>query len=94
MIEARHLREADLILCMEAGHVEALQVEFPDQAHKVHLITDLIGRPYGINDPYGGPMRGYELMYETLVDVIDTALGRIIALAEANAAGRMERVRR
>jgi hypothetical protein len=33
-------------------------------------------------------------MYETLVDVIDTALGRIIALAEANAAGRMERVRR
>lgn len=85
MIEESLLREADLILCMEIGHVEALRAEFPEQAHKIHLITEMIGRPYGVNDPYGGPMRGYEMMYETLVDVVDGGLERMIALAEENA---------
>lgn len=90
MIEEAHLRQADLILCMEVGHVEALQIEFPDQAHKVHLITDMIGRPYGVSDPYGGPMQAYETMYHDLVEIIDGGLPQIIALAEKNAALRKE----
>jgi protein-tyrosine-phosphatase len=90
MIENGHLRDADLILCMEIGHVEALRAEFPEQAHKIHLITEMIGRPYGVVDPYGGPMQAYEMMYETLVDVVDGGLERMVALAEANAAAKIE----
>lgn len=90
MITESHLRQADLILCMEVGHVEALQIEFPDQAHKVHLLTDMIGRPYGVSDPYGGPMYAYEAMYNDLVEIIDGGIERIIELAEQNAAKRSE----
>jgi protein-tyrosine-phosphatase len=84
MIEEKHLQEADLILCMEEGHVEALQMEFPAQAPKVHLITELVGRPYGVSDPYGGPMQAYENMYAELVEIVDGGLKRLITLAEKN----------
>lgn len=84
MVEERHLREADLALTMEDGHAEALRAEFPTQAHKVFLLTEMIGRNYNIPDPYGGPVEEYQRMYDTLVDVIDTGLDRIIALARGN----------
>ena len=84
MVEERHLREADLALTMEDGHAEALRAEFPAQAHKVFLLTEMIGRSYNIPDPYGGPVEEYQRMYEGLVEVIDAGLERIIALAQGN----------
>jgi protein-tyrosine-phosphatase len=91
MVTESHLQQADLILCMEIGHVEALQVEFPEHAHKVHLITSMVGggRSDGVDDPYGGPMDAYEAMYRDLVMIVDKGLKRIIALAEENAAARI-----
>jgi protein-tyrosine-phosphatase len=89
MVEESHVQETDLILCMEIGHVEALQMEFPLQAHKVHLITGMIGKPYDVADPYGGSLHAYEAMYEELVRIIDGGLERIITLAEENAAARL-----
>ncbi len=84
MVEERHLREANLALTMEDGHAEALRAEFPAQAHKVFLLTEMIGRNYNIPDPYGGPVEEYQRMYDNLVEVIDAGLDRIIALAKAN----------
>ena len=84
MVEERHLRDADLALTMEDGHAEALRAEFPAQAHKVFLLTEMIGRTYNIPDPYGGPVEEYQRMYEGLVEVIDGGLERIIALAKKN----------
>jgi protein-tyrosine-phosphatase len=74
---------------MEIGHVEALQMEFPTQAHKVHLITGMIGKPYDVADPYGGSLHAYEAMYEELVRIVDGGLERMITLAEENAAARI-----
>lgn len=85
MVEERHLREADLALTMEDGHAEALRAEFPAQAHKVFLLTEMIGRTYNIPDPYGGPVEEYQRMYDNLVEVIDAGLERIILLAKTNA---------
>ena len=84
MVEERHLRDADLALTMEDGHAEALRAEFPAQAHKVYLLTEMIGRGYNIPDPYGGPEAGYQAMYDELVAVIDGGMERIIALARQN----------
>ena len=84
MVKDHHLREADLVLTMEDGHAEALRAEFPAQAHKVFLLTEMIGRTYNIPDPYGGPVEEYQRMYEGLVEVIDGGLERIIALAKGN----------
>ena len=46
------LSEYDLILVMEAGQKEALQVEFPGQRAKIHLLSEVAnGMLYDIPDP-------------------------------------------
>lgn len=86
MVEERHLREADLVLCMESGHAEALRAEFPAQAHKVFMITEMSGRPYSVHDPYGEPLISYQRMAAELAGIIDGGLDRIIELAKENSA--------
>ena len=58
---AQLLENANIVLVMTHHHQEALQAEFPDVSHKVHLISELIGRDYDIEDPYGGSLEDYEL---------------------------------
>ncbi|MFO7681082.1 MAG: hypothetical protein R6X34_13625 [Chloroflexota bacterium] len=85
MIELPHMQQADLVLCMESGHVEALKAEFPEHGHKVYLISEMAGMHYSISDPYGQPKDDYYRMVEGLTQVIDTGLDRIIAEAAAHA---------
>lgn len=84
-IEARLMSEADLVLCMESGHVEALRAEFPRYAGKIFLLSEMAGPPYSVSDPYGGPRSGYEQMVREVSTLIDTGLPRILELAKANA---------
>jgi protein-tyrosine-phosphatase len=57
------LDQFDLILTMETGHKEAIQVEFPGVNHKVFLLSEMAGVIANIDDPVGG----------TLVDYLNTA---------------------
>jgi protein-tyrosine-phosphatase len=84
MVDREHVKDADLVLCMEIGHAEALRVEFPEYAKKVYLLSEMVGKDYSIADPFGGPYIGYQHMAEEVTDLIDRGLERIIALAEAN----------
>ena len=81
MIEAQHLKAANLVLCMESGHAEALRAEFPVYAAKVFLLSEMVGKRYSVNDPYGGPIDAYEMMAEEVTSLIDAGLERIIELA-------------
>ncbi len=81
MVDAALLAEADLVLCMEKGHVEALQIEFPTQAAKIHLLSAMTGANYSVHDPYGEPLASYQQMAAELTDLIDAGLERIIELA-------------
>lgn len=85
MIDENLLLEADLILCMETGHVEALKIEFPHFADKVYLLTEMSGLPYSIYDPYGKPLDDFRDMAVELTSLIDAGLERIIQLAQTNA---------
>ena len=85
MIDQKHMEQSDLLLCMEAGHVEALKVEFPTHAHKVYYLSEMIGKQYSISDPYGGPLEEYQMMVGELTGIIDSGLDRIIELAQQNA---------
>jgi protein-tyrosine-phosphatase len=72
---------ADLVLTMEAGHKEALQVEFPENHDKVLMLSEIIGPPYDILDPY---MRGREKFLETareLDNLLDQGISMICKLA-------------
>lgn len=84
MVEEEYLREADLVLCMEEGHVEALQNEFPQYADRIYLITEMAGPGYSVADPYGGQYIDYQRMAAEMAGIIDRGLDRIIALAVQN----------
>ncbi len=90
MVEEGHMVDADLVLTMETGHAEALRAEFPGHAHKVFLLTEMLGHSYNIADPYGGPLEEYERMVIGLSDVIDQGLDQIITIAQTNANDRVK----
>jgi protein-tyrosine-phosphatase len=83
-VDRAMMGEADLLLCMEIGHAEALRAEFPRQAYKIYLLTEMAGPAYSVSDPYGGSRGEYEHMVEELTGLIDAGLPRIISLARAN----------
>lgn len=84
MVSREMLDEADLILCMESGHVEALKAEFPEVAHRIHLLSEMVGEGFGISDPYRGPLEEYQQMAVAVTDLIDRGLQRIVDLAWAH----------
>lgn len=88
MVTREMLAEADLVLCMTAGHAEALRIEFPADAHKVFLLSEMVGRRYDISDPYGGPRAGYEQMSRETERLVREGFGRITDIARARAATR------
>ena len=50
------LRAADLVLVMERGQKEALQIEFRDCRQKIELLREVaLGKPSDIRDPVGDP---------------------------------------
>jgi protein-tyrosine-phosphatase len=84
-VSAELLADADLILCMEPGHAEALRVEFPEAAERIFLLSEMSGGKQGVDDPYGGPYEGYVKMVGELSCLIDAGLPRILGLAGRNA---------
>ncbi len=87
MVDEAMLREANLVLCMELGHVEALQVEFPDYRDKIFALSEMVGKSYSIEDPYGGSMADYESMVREVTELIDGGWDTIIRLAESYEGG-------
>lgn len=81
IVDEALLETADLVLCMETGHAEALKVEFPHYAPKIFLLSQMVGHHYSISDPYGGPIDGYRHMVAEVTRLIEKGLPRIIELA-------------
>lgn len=90
-VTAELLADADLILCMEAGHAEALRVEFPEARERIHVLSEMAGSNHNVEDPYGGPYQGYVKMVDELSELIDAGLPRIIGLAGRNAYNKRQR---
>ena len=72
--------EADLILTMTRGHAEAISVECPQHAHKVHLLSQMAGRHYDIQDPYGSPLYEYRQCANEIEKLIEEGYPRIMQL--------------
>ncbi len=53
-VNAKILSQSNLVLVMEAGQKEALQVEFPKEREKIYLLSEVAdGIPYDIPGPSG-----------------------------------------
>ena len=70
----------DLVLVMVSNHKEALHVEFPDQAHKVFLMSEMVGEDWDVDDPIGMPMEEYRATAEMIERIIKEGWGRIVEL--------------
>lgn len=51
-VSADLLAPFDLILTMERGHKEGIQVEFPQVAGRTFLLSEMVGQRYDVPDPY------------------------------------------
>lgn len=85
LVTGEMLAQADLVLCMERGHAEALRTEFREAADKIYLLSEMAGRQYSISDPYGLPLPAYQLMATDISELIEKGFSRIVELAETNA---------
>jgi protein-tyrosine-phosphatase len=87
-IDKELMAEADLILTLEIGHSEALRAEFPEDALRVHPLTEMTGELYSVEDPYGGSREDYERMVAEVTRLVEDGLAKIIELATHNAENR------
>ena len=65
------IREADLILCMEAGHAEKVLEIDPEARPKTRLL-----RPEGIEDPIGGALELYRRVRDSIREALLDLLSR------------------
>jgi protein-tyrosine phosphatase len=71
----------DLILTMEPGHKEALQIEFPAVANRVFMLSEMEGTVTPVKDPYGGPIEAYLETIQKLESMLENGMERIQTLA-------------
>ena len=78
---------ASLVLAMTRHHVEALGAVFPEHAHKVYRLSEMVGREYDIYDPYGGTRVEYAHTARELEQLIEAGYERIVMLVEGASGG-------
>src|SRR6185295_7858147 len=81
------LRDSDLILCMEPGHVARAQELAPEARDRIRLITRTDAEPAhtadaGVSDPIGGAKKAYEETFQKIHSHLLRWLPRIRAAAE------------
>ncbi|MBS1249482.1 MAG: Protein-arginine-phosphatase [Chloroflexi bacterium] len=74
------LAAADIVLVMERSHKEALQIEFPEDAKKIYLLSELQGVERDIVDPIGSPEIEYLTTFLEIQDYLQDAPNRIMEL--------------
>jgi protein-tyrosine-phosphatase len=83
-VTAEFLGCFDLILTMEAGHKEALQIEFPFVADRVYMLSEMEGKTAPVNDPFGQPYSVYQETAYRIDDMIKSGFSKIITTALEN----------
>jgi protein-tyrosine-phosphatase len=77
--------EADLVLVMTSGHLEAITAEFPAARDKTILLSQLAGGRWDIDDPVGQPLAAYRATADELDRLIAAGWARLVAQAAEHA---------
>jgi protein-tyrosine-phosphatase len=76
------LAAASIILVMTRHHQEAILAEFAGIQHKVYLLSQLVGRNFDIEDPYGGSVDDYELCATDIQTILTDGYDRLVELVD------------
>lgn len=74
---------APLVLGMTRDHVEALRLDFPAHAGKIHLFSEMAGRRFDVPDPYGSSLAVYRQVADVITSVLDEGYERMLELIES-----------
>ncbi|MHB8135833.1 MAG: low molecular weight protein arginine phosphatase [Anaerolineaceae bacterium] len=74
------LQRFSLILTMESGHKEAIQIEFPHVANRVYLLSEMAGEIVPVLDPIGGTYDEYVQTAKEIDTWIIKGLPKILEL--------------
>jgi len=80
LVKKEIVEEFDLILTMEHGHKEALQIEFPSHSSRIYLLSEMVDKNIDIEDPYGGPILGYEKTANEIESLLREGFNTILSL--------------
>lgn len=80
-VNQQMLSQFHLILVMERGHKEALQVEFPEIAKNVYLLSEMIAANFEIQDPIGMSMAEFLQTRNDILQILTAGSEKIHALA-------------
>ncbi len=76
------LSSFSVILTMEKGHKEALQVEFPGISGRVYMLSEMIGSEFDIHDPIGGPLVDFQDTAEEIERILTEGFEKIYRLVK------------
>lgn len=82
-VTAEMVKSYDLILTMEAGQKEALQIEFPKVADRVFLLSEMEGSSGPIQDPIGRDMAAFEETVDTIDQIFAKGMSKIFSLVDS-----------
>jgi protein-tyrosine-phosphatase len=74
------LNRFELILTMESGHKEAIQIEFPQLAERVFLLSEMSGEIVPVLDPIGQPIEAYRQTANEIKNWIQKGIPKILSL--------------
>lgn len=84
LVDESMLAAADVVLVMEAGHKESLQIEFPESRKKVFLLAEVVkGMKYDIPDP-AMAMGDPKIILKNLVTLVREGKEQIQRLVESS----------
>ena len=83
-VNARILSQSNLILVMEAGQKEALQIEFPLQREKIYMLSEVVEDiAYDVPDPFSSEDVTHQEISKELLDLVKRGFNNICNLALA-----------
>ena len=80
-VDLQLVESHQLILVMERNHKEALQVEFPQYAGRIYLLSEMIDRGFNIHDPVGEPLSEYQTMFSEFEQILERGFDKIVQLS-------------
>ena len=75
-VDQKEIAEADLVLVMEEAHRRTLFYNYPEQLHKIFLLSEMSGNYRDIKDPYRQPKEAYERTADEMAALIEDGYRR------------------
>ncbi len=86
-VTAELMQRFDLILTMERQQKEGLQLNFPHDADRIYMLSEMVGRIEDVPDPIMGELADYQASAKMMERFLSGGLDKIFQLANQNGVG-------